>query len=568
MQASFGMDVRQMAEGDTADLLLGRRFYERTALRGVVESDFFAWPTEVEGYGPFLRTLARRVGRFDWRNAPNNTGAILYEAIIPPDERRQLGEYYTPAWLARSMVRELVTDPLNQRVCDPACGSGTFIAEAVTHLLDAAEREGVGAEGTLDKLRDSVVGIDVHPVAVHLARSAWVLASRPAINAASNAGVRTDMSVPVYLGDSLQLRFRMEEILDERKVIIKVGEEWEDESPPVEMHLPTSLVEQADRFDNFMFKVAEDMERGRDPMATLDEHFPVRRVWEGDTSKVQLRGISGAEREMLVETIKTLKKLRKEGRDHIWAYYTRNLVRPVALTRQKVDVVIGNPPWLTYNKTIGSLRAALEDMSKGLYGIRPGGHYTTQQDVAGLFYARAAHLYVKEGGLIGMVMPHSALQAGQYVAWRTGNWRAGNGEKARRTVGVDFTVKKAWDLYHLEPNSFFPVPASVVFGRRVGEAEDARSLAKEIEKWVGSTGTPYIERVTASILELGEPSPVQETLPKRSDRIPQSIVLRQRGGKSYNRPCRTNCNGSAAPRQSRQGTLARSRSVGHYRPDN
>ena len=29
-------------------------------------------------------------------------------------------------------------------------------------------------------------------------------------------------------------------------------------------------------------------------------------------------------------------------RDHIWAYYTRNMVRPVALLRARVDVVIGN----------------------------------------------------------------------------------------------------------------------------------------------------------------------------------------------------------------------------------
>ena len=38
---------------------------------------------------------------------------MLYETVIPPDERRQLGEYYTPAWLARVMVRELVERPLD-----------------------------------------------------------------------------------------------------------------------------------------------------------------------------------------------------------------------------------------------------------------------------------------------------------------------------------------------------------------------------------------------------------------------------------------------------------------------
>ena len=77
-----------------------------------------------------LRTLARRVARFCWAEAPVDTAATLYQAAIPPEERRQLGEYYTTTWLVRTMIRELVDGPLNQRVLDPACGSGTFVAEA------------------------------------------------------------------------------------------------------------------------------------------------------------------------------------------------------------------------------------------------------------------------------------------------------------------------------------------------------------------------------------------------------------------------------------------------------
>ena len=137
VQAAFGSDIHRLAETDPADLLYGRDFRSKTGLQGVVESDFFAWPTEVGGL-PMLRTLARRVAKFDWRKAPNDIAAILYETVIPPGERRQLGEYYTPDWLARTIVRELITDPLDQYVLDPACGSGTFVAEAVTHFIEAA----------------------------------------------------------------------------------------------------------------------------------------------------------------------------------------------------------------------------------------------------------------------------------------------------------------------------------------------------------------------------------------------------------------------------------------------
>ena len=92
-----------------------------------------------------------------------------------------------------------------------------------------------------------------------------------------------------------------------------------------------------------------------------------------------------------------------------------------------MDVVIGNPPWINYNQTFDILRTELENLSRNRYGIWAGGRYATHQDVAGLFFARSVDLYLRDGGVIGFVLPHSALQAGQYSKWRTGRWREGVG---------------------------------------------------------------------------------------------------------------------------------------------
>ena len=209
---------------------------------------------------PLLRTLARRIARFDWQKAPNDVAAILYETVIPPDERRQLGEYYTPDWLARAIVREVMTDPLDQYVLDPACGSGTFVAEAVTHFIEAAKATPLGPKDVLEWLRFSVTGIDVHPVAVHLARAAWVLA-------AVEEGFAADVTVPVYLGDALQLRFRTGDMFAEHNVTVQV----EDEEN-MELVFPVSLVDRAETFDALMSDVAEAIEKGDDPTLTLDDH--------------------------------------------------------------------------------------------------------------------------------------------------------------------------------------------------------------------------------------------------------------------------------------------------------
>ena len=392
VQASFGGDIKRLAENDPADLLLGRDFRSKTGLQGVVESDFFAWPTEVGGL-PLLRIQARRIARFDWQKAPNDVAAILYETVIPPDERRQLGEYYTPDWLARAIVREVVTDPLDQYVLDPACGSGTFVAEAVNHFIEAANETSLDPKEVLEWLRFSVAGIDVHPVAVHLARAAWVLAAQPAIQAAVEDGFAANVTVPVYLGDALQLRFRTGDMFAEHNVTVQV----EDEEN-TELVFPVSLVERAETFDALMSDIAEAIERGDDPNLALDDH----QITEP------------GERQTLQETISAMQRLHTEERNHIWAYYTRNLVRPVALSRSKVDVVVGNPPWLIYRNTASTLRTELERQSKDLYGIWVGGKHANHQDISSLFFARCVDLYLKDSGVIGMVMPHSALQTGQH----------------------------------------------------------------------------------------------------------------------------------------------------------
>ncbi len=502
VQASFGNDIRQLAETDPADLLHGRDFRDKTGLQGVVESDFFAWPTEVGGL-LLLKALARRVARFDWMEAPTDVAAILYETVIPPDERRQLGEYYTPDWLARTIVREVVTDPLNQSVLDPACGSGTFVAEAVTHFIEAANAMSLDPQEVLGRLRSSVVGIDVHPAAVHLARAAWVLAARPAIQAAVAYGVASNITAPIYLGDALQLRFRAGDMFAQRDVTVPVGDKQN-----TELVFPRNLVERAETFDALMGDIAEAIERGGDPHLALDDNHIT----------------DPGERETLKKTIVTLQMLHDEGRNHIWAYYTRNLVRPVAMSRTKVDVIVGNPPWLNYNQTVGILRTELERQSRDLYGIWAGGRYATHQDVAGLFFARSVDLYLKDGGVIGFVLPHSALQAGQYSKWRSGHWRERN---RARSVQVDFAFKPAWDLERLAPNTFFPMPASVVFAAKLPVDTPGRVLAGEVERWLGMAGSPSVRRVRAGITDTsaGGGSPYADHSLQGATIVPRCLFL-------------------------------------------
>ena len=177
------------------------------------------------------------------------------------------------------------------------------------------------------------------------------------------------------------------------------------------------------------------------------------------------------------------------------------MVRPIAIAHSKVDVIIGNPPWINYNQTVNVLRTELERQSRTIYGIWTSGRYASNQDVAGLFYARSVDLYLDINGVIGMVLPHSALQAGQYSKWRTGAWRTSQGT---RTLSVDFGYKTAWDLERLQPNTFFPVPSSVVFAKNLGLAGKANPLASQVERWLGAAGGRDVQRTNAAITDTSE----------------------------------------------------------------
>ncbi len=263
-------------------------------------------------------------------------------------------------------------------------------------------------------------------------------------------------------------------------VTIEVTGDAETDVRHRRLEFPRALVEQADSFDNLLLRVSEAIENGYDPRTALDD-----------------AGIDpGHERNVLETTVASLLALHQEGRNHVWAYYTRNLVRPLSLSSSdgQVDVIVGNPPWLTYNRTDATLRTELERQSKDLYGIWVGGQYAPHQDIAGLFFTRCVDLYLRRGGIAAMVLPHSALQAGQYREWRRGTWSS-----PKAAVDVDFSTKVPWDLEQIKPNSFFPVPACVVFARKV-DPEAACPLGDRSQRWRGPEGGPFTHE-TASLTD-------------------------------------------------------------------
>ena len=484
LQAHFKLNIVHEAEYKPDDLLNGNTLHAHTNLKGVIESDLFQWSAEI-GATEYIRAIARKVAQFDWSKRPDELAAILYQNTITPEERRKMGEYYTPRWLAKTIVDELITDPQNTVAMDPSCGSGTFIECLVRNIIDHSNNHKQHPIDTLRKLQTNVIGIDLHPVAVQLAKATWVLNSHEVINAARYADHQNDISPPIYLGDSLQLRYERNVLTRPDHITLRTTERMPGQTDTVAFDIPMSLARESDRFDPLLLDLAQAVVLDTDTDAVLDQHQITDSV----------------ERATMTQTAEQMRKLQAIERDHVWAYYLRNMVRPAVISEQRVDAIVGNPPWLTYSRSSDIVREELVNLSQNDYDIWAGGRQAPHQDVATLFFSRITHLYLKTDGQIGMVLPHSVLRSGQHLKWRSGYWESRDTD-TKRALAVDFRAKTPYDLDKLEPNDFFPIASAVVFaqGRESGNDFDkikrqARALAPgQVEIWRGPTDTPQVTR--------------------------------------------------------------------------
>jgi SAM-dependent methyltransferase len=455
--AVVGLDPADPSIG-ARTLLEGALFRQVSQVGGVVEPDFFDWVADVQGGERFVRTLARRLSRFEWGGVEHDVMKVLYESVIGAETRHSLGEYYTPDWLANEIIREAVADPLGERVLDPACGSGTFLFHAVRRYLDAAEQAEMPGPDAIRGVVSQVIGVDVHPVAVTLARVTYLLGIGMGRLRADD---RPAFSVPVYLGDSVQWG-QQESLLTAEGLTVPT----EDGSLlfAEELKFPERLLQDAGTFDRLVTELGEKStrrERGS-PVPTLAATFRVFGVHPDDES-------------VLEQTFATMCRLHDNDRNHIWAYYVRNLARPVWLSHlgNRVDVIVGNPPWLAYRYMPESMKAAFRQMSEDR-GMWAGASVATHQDLSALFLVRSAELYLCDGGRFGFVMPLATLSRRQYAGFRTGRFNAPG-----HSLRLSFSTP--WDLHKVKP-SFFPVPASVVFGRRASEPVP---LDQPAEEWAG-----------------------------------------------------------------------------------
>jgi len=483
--------VMDLREDDPRRMLSGEAFAS-AGIHGAVESDFFDWVIGDSAGEALVRRIMNHVRRFRLREVESDVLKILYESLIDRDERHGLGEYYTPDWLAAKVVRHSVDRPLEQKVLDPACGSGTFLFHAVRRAIAEAEEAGMAAANRAAEATTLVAGLDIHPVAVIIARVTYLLALAPALSGRAGA-----LSIPVFLGDSMQLS--ISQVMTGKELVIRVppppageGKSGEEDAKGREqLDFPDTFCRDPGLFDKAIERMRTSslagLNREQVEAALIRE---TEQHYKADLTEEQRLAIQD-----LGKTYVTFDRLRREGRDTIWAYVARNLSRPLAFSAGGgwANVLVGNPPWVAYRHMSADLQKRFKELAKseGVYD----GRAPSQADLSALFVVRSAELYLRSGGNIGIILPLAALSRTQFEPLRAGKFRSAR-----------IAWSEAWMMDRdLEP--LFPVPAAVLLGRKLGRANPIPSTVTKISGLLPMRDAP--ERMAAEHLtfESNYPAP-------------------------------------------------------------
>lgn len=418
-----------------ADMERGGIFKE-FGIRNFLEGDFFSWYLRIwnDELDKAVRLILNKLNEYDpgtLEVSPEQSRDLLkkiYHYLMPRELRHDLGEYYTPDWLAQRLLNMMEGgrfqgDP-RKRILDPACGSGTFLVLAIKAIREWWQEQGysagIGEPRLLELILQNVVGIDLNPLAVITARTNYLLALGGLLEHR-----RGEIDIPVYLADSILTPSRGSELFTQNyQVRTTIG--------PFEVPREFATKE---RIDALAALLDESVESGIAPQAFLQRVRSIPGLTEREFSAAQ---------ETLSKLYERLQELHKDGLNGVWARIIKNAFAPLFIGQ--FDYVIGNPPWVNWESLPDAYRrdtAPLWDKHK----LFPHKGYEAilgkaKDDISILMTYVALDSYLKDKGRLGFVITQSVFKtAGAGQGFR--RFQLGDGTPIR-VVHVD-------DMVELQP---------------------------------------------------------------------------------------------------------------------
>ncbi|MDP2949400.1 MAG: N-6 DNA methylase [Chloroflexota bacterium] len=475
------------------DHFLGLRDLERRVPRvqGILEEDVFLWPGDAataatdderrllnEG----IRLLADAVDDVDLVGAQADFLRLVYERFVDPVTRRSLGQFYTnPNLVNETLDAAGYRGGLDEKIADISCGSGTFLMEAIQRILKKNSNE--APERLLTAITENVIGVDIYPFAVAMARVNYLIAIAPLLPA------QVTVSIPIYWADSLtRLRGRPTErerpLTGVRPITVPVA------------GLGTFTLPHPDDVDwdqllQLVRDVVVDVGRWQ---RDIDPATAVQRFWEQAPSSWK----QGYE-ETIGGFVKAIVERHNSNRDTRWLPLLRNALA-VERLGGSCHYVVGNPPWVRIHNIEPALRQRLfrdYDVCRDAgwkFGARLGGAgrgFGRQVDYSVPFVERALE-FLRPGGKLAYVITSKWMHALYGNALRKALL-----ERTRLDTLVDYSLC-ATPLFEDATN----YPLVLVASRRAPDKGD--KVAVQVVGPQGSRMTMALEQGELPVLD-GDP---------------------------------------------------------------
>lgn len=460
-----------ISDGEGLKSILDGRYFKRLNIYNLVEYDYFGWLNSAP-YADLLLDCAsemqNRLAAYDFSHIGDRDifGRLLAE-LADREHRLMLGQEFTPHWIAQAMVNYHLDRLSGEKpqILDMCCGSGVFLIESVKAVR---ERYRINADAYSSEkdfiIFSCVMGFDIDPLAVMLAKVNWVMAMRD-LFPVHKGGVM----IPVYHADSLfavtPVSHKMPEEGSESCVMC-----FDDH----EISLPAFLLtaEYRKTFDSYIsvaYKVAMvRAETEEKPMEESETEDMVTAILENSGAE-----LSDEDKELLTEAsgnlVVELERLQRAGRNGIWYFILSNSYRP-GLTEKQFNCILSNPPWMAMSKLADNPYKRVVSRLAKRYGINPAGAAHPHMELAAIFLLNSVDRYLKDEGLWSCIMPGSLMSGLNHEPFRCEKYRDS-------VVRLKSRTEALWEL----PQNTFKNKAIVLSGAKSRRQTPERLEGREYE---------------------------------------------------------------------------------------
>jgi len=413
--------------------------FRSLGIRNFLEGDLLSWylndwNDQIE---KAIRGIIERLNQYDPETmelVPDETRDILkklYQFLVPKQIRHDLGEYYTPDWLAERTLNQVgygvkEKDLLKKRLLDPGCGSGTFDILAIKRAKEHARLYGIDPAETLDLITKNIVGFDLNPLAVISARTNYLLAIADLLKFKKG-----EITIPIYLCDSINppSAKHQDDLFD------KEAGHYQISTSVGIFRFPEALVQKA--LIQKVTVMLEDSVKKKQPIKQfLDRVHTELKIEPKDMKKFDL---------VLGETFEKLAELEAKGINGIWARIIKNAFAPLFVGQ--FDFIVGNPPWVNWEALPQEYRDKTAYIWKQYDLFEHTGLRarlgSAKDDISVLMTYVAIDKYLKDKGKLCIVITQTLFKT------------VGGGEGFRRfrlgKKGTPFKVLQVDDMTELQP---------------------------------------------------------------------------------------------------------------------